>query len=376
MGEIGSFDASMKENPQHSLTSEEMLLLALEGLYPEQIAAVDQGAEVIGGRKLKRRADLLAHNAAHEALLSRWEALVQKGYWCIQCFQEGFPTLLREIPEIPYVLFGRGDSSVLETFAFAIVGTRNPSRYGEDSALRFAQALAARGATIVSGLAYGIDALAHRGALNARGRTIAVLGSGIDRIYPARHQVLAEEIVDKGGVLLSEFPPGMRPYPHHFLRRNRLISGLSRGVLVVEAGRRSGTMSTVKHAEEQNRDVFCIPGNIDQPRSEGTNGLIQQGAALVMDPWDIIHAFYDFPRRETTAQHEQTNALLTQYERELYDTIANHPTTAEALRRGFNMEASTLWSVLTLMEMKGRIWKAPDGRYHSYQKERDGEGSS
>ncbi|MDD7593626.1 MAG: DNA-processing protein DprA [Peptoniphilaceae bacterium] len=357
------------------LSSEEILLLALQGLYPEQIAALDAGTTVIGTKKPKHRWELLTRDAEREALLSKWAQLRQMGYWSLQRGDAAFPPLLKEIAMPPFVLFGRGKVEALQTFCIAIVGTRNPSHYGEDIALRFGEELARRGATVVSGLAYGIDALAHRGALNAEAVTVAVLGSGIDRIYPATHQRLADAILEQGGCIVSEYPPGMRPYPHHFLRRNRLISGLSRGVLVVEAGKRSGTMSTVTHAEEQNRDVFCIPGNVDQPRSEGTNGLIQKGAALVMDPLDIVHAYYDWPK-PGVATKARFNDALTRREQEIDDRLKAQPLTAEALRRSINVDASTLWSALTLMEMKGRIWQSGDGRFHRYQTDEPEEGCS
>lgn len=199
-----------------------------------------------------------------------------------------YPVSLRQITAAPPLLFVRGDPARLSSAALAIVGSRMPSPYGEVQAQFFASMLAAAGLTIVSGLAFGIDAMAHRGALSAHGSTVAVLGSGLDCITPRGNLGLAQAILDAGGVLVSEFLPGCGARPSHFPRRNRIISGLSLGVLVVEATLRSGSLITARLALEQGRDVFAIPGSLDSPQSAGCHWLIQQGACLIAAPADIL----------------------------------------------------------------------------------------
>ncbi len=198
-----------------------------------------------------------------------------------------FPRLLKELPDPPSVLFMRGELKPCDQLAIAIVGTRGASHYGRSQAERFARSLARAGLTIVSGLARGIDAAAHRGALEAQGRTIAVLSSGVLDIYPPQHKELAEDIVQNGAII-SEMPPFMKPKKGLFPQRNRLISGLALGTLVVEAAERSGALITARHAGEQGREVFAIPGMISTPASRGCHALIRDGAYLTQDPEDII----------------------------------------------------------------------------------------
>jgi len=202
-----------------------------------------------------------------------------------------YPPMLRQIPDPPLVLYVRGDAKVLAQHSLAIVGTRRPSAYGSQVAHRLAHDLAERQLVIVSGLARGIDSCAHRGALEARGgKTVAVQGRGMDAIYPAENRKLAEKIVETGA-LISEFPLGTGPTPENFPIRNRIISGLTLGVVVVEAAEYSGSLITARLALDQNREVFAVPGNITSAQSFGPNHLIKQGAKLV-DQWvDVIEEF-------------------------------------------------------------------------------------
>lgn len=201
-----------------------------------------------------------------------------------------YPPLLRQIPDGPLVLYVRGDVSVLSRHAVAIVGTRRPSAYGSQVAHRLAHDLAERQVVIVSGLARGVDSAAHRGALEGKGKTVAVQGRGMDEIYPSENRHLAEKIIETGA-LISEFPIGTGPMPENFPIRNRIISGLSLGVVVVEAAEYSGSLITARLALEQNREVFAVPGNITSAQSFGPNHLIKQGAKLV-DQWvDVIEEF-------------------------------------------------------------------------------------
>ena len=198
-----------------------------------------------------------------------------------------YPYLLKQIPAPPTLLFVEGDPLLLCSPQVAIVGSRNASQDGLAQAKAFSFELALRGLTVTSGLALGIDGRAHRGALDAKGKTIAVLGSGLERIYPAPHQALAAEIIHNGA-LISEFWPWLPPKAAFFPKRNRIISGLSIGVLVIEAALRSGSLITARLALEQGRDVFALPGSIHNPQAKGSNGLIKQGAFLVESVEDIV----------------------------------------------------------------------------------------
>jgi DNA processing protein len=199
-----------------------------------------------------------------------------------------YPMLLRHTSKAPPLLFVRGNIESLCLPQIAIVGSRNPTTGGLENAHRFAQHLAANGFAITSGLALGIDAAAHEGALAGHGKTIAVMGTGIDKIYPTRHHRLAQQILDEGGALVSEFPLGTIAHPTHFPQRNRIISGLSCGVLVVEAALKSGSLITAKIALDQNREVFSIPGSIHNPLARGCHQLIRQGATLTETAQDIV----------------------------------------------------------------------------------------
>lgn len=200
-----------------------------------------------------------------------------------------YPALLREIFDPPITLYVKGEWAVcLEQPCVAIVGSRRSSTYGQNAALMLARELASRGVTIISGLARGIDAAAHRGALEASGRTVAVMGTGLDEVYPRDHRKLAEEILEKGGALVSEFPLETPPAPQNFPYRNRVISGLSLGVLIVEAAENSGSLITARLALEQSREVFAVPGNITSRNSFGTNYLIKGAGAKLVQQWQDI----------------------------------------------------------------------------------------
>ena len=204
-----------------------------------------------------------------------------------------YPLRLKAIADYPGALLVSGDPALLHSAQLAVIGSRLHSWYGARWGQLFSETLARKGMTITSGLALGIDGVAHRGALAAEGKTIAVLGNGLGRVYPRRHASLAQQIVDNGGALVSEFPLITPPLPAHFPRRNRIISGLSLGVLVVEAALRSGSLVTVRCALEQGRDVFALPGPIGNPGSEGPHWLIKQGAVPVTSPEDIVEYWHN-----------------------------------------------------------------------------------
>lgn len=218
------------------------------------------------------------------------EATAKAGYQLLTFASDDYPPLLKQISDPPLILYVRGDAKVLSQHAVAIVGTRRPTAYGSSVAHRLAHDLAQRGLVVVSGLARGIDSASHRGALEAPGKTVAVLGSGIDVIYPRENKRLAEKAIESGA-MVSEFPLGTGPLPENFPIRNRIISGLSLGVVIVEAAEYSGSLITARLAVDQNREVFAVPGNITSAQSFGPNHLIKQGAKLV-DQWiDVVEEF-------------------------------------------------------------------------------------
>ncbi len=282
-----------------------------------------------------------------------------------------YPTLLAAIADPPPVLFVYGDPAVLALPQLAVVGSRNPTRLGEEIAADFARALAAAGLAITSGLALGIDAAAHRGALTGSGSTVAVLGTGPDRIYPARHHDLAHAIIQGGGALVSEYPPGTPALPGNFPRRNRIISGLSLGTLVVEAALRSGSLITARSASEQGREVFAIPGSIHNPLARGCHRLIRDGAKLVETAQDILEELAPQLRaaiEDHVIEKEEQFSLDTEY-RQLLDCVGYEPTPVDRLVERSGLTAEVVSSMLLILELEGYVTVAPGGGYSRTSKE-------
>ena len=266
-----------------------------------------------------------------------------------------YPKLLKQIYDPPLLLYYRGDLDATSDFSLAIVGTRKFTAYGQQVTEKITRELIANGLAIVSGLALGIDTLAHLAAMDASGRTIAVLGSGLDRqnIYPSQNRYLADKIQAHGGLILSEYPLGTMPLKHHFPQRNRLISGMSLGTLVIEAGEKSGSIITAMHALDQNRDVFAVPGNIYSAYSAGTNSLIKLGAKLVSGAKDIIESLN---LAEAVAYMENKKIIPESTEEKLILNKLNYePLHIDELVRLTKLDASIINSTLTIMEMKGMI---------------------
>lgn len=276
-----------------------------------------------------------------------------------------YPPLLSETGHAPAFLFVRGDVALLASAQLAIVGSRNPTAGGRSDAHEFARYLAAGGLTITSGLALGIDGAAHRGTLKAGGRTIAVCGAGLDLVYPREHEALAAEIAATGA-LVSEFPPRVPPLPANFPQRNRVISGLALGVLVVEAARRSGSLSTARHAAEQGREVFAIPGSIHNPLTRGCHQLIRSGAKLVESAPDILEELkIPFTRQSLTEEKRLAEAaprLDKEYEI-LLDALGFDPTGVDAIVERTGLPADSVASMLLILELEGQIAPYPGGRY-------------
>ena len=240
---------------------------------------------------------------------------------------ERYPSLMQQMSSHPPVLFIKGNVEALNHSQIAIVGSRHASMDGLRAAREFGYELADQGLTVTSGLALGVDGHAHDGALQAKGETIAVLGSGVEQVYPARHKGLAQRILESDGALVSEFRPDTKPRAEYFPRRNRIISGLSLGVLVVEAAERSGSLITARYALEQNREVFALPGSIYQAGHTGTNGLIRQGAILVQSAQDIV----DEIQPQLERSNRLTEPLQSSFHFDAEKVLTNKKTTAEAL---------------------------------------------
>jgi DNA processing protein len=231
-------------------------------------------------------------------LVEETRKCARHGIKVITCHDSSYPDLLREIPDSPVLLYIKGDPDSLNTIGVAMVGSRSASVCGLTAGRRLAAKMAEAGLTVVSGLARGIDTAAHLGVLDVSGKTVAVLGSGLLRIYPAENTGLADRIVARGGAVVSEFPLDTRPRPHNFPRRNRIISGLTRGVIVVEAAARSGALITADFALEQGRDIYALPGSIDNPAACGTLELIKQGAKMVTCTDDVLEDYRERVRLE------------------------------------------------------------------------------
>jgi DNA processing protein len=281
--------------------------------------------------------------------LHRLEA---SGFRAITWNDPEYSERLREIYAPPPVLFVRGELERGDPPTIAVVGTRTPTAYGREVARRIAGELAANGITVVSGLARGIDAIAHRAALDAGGRTVAVLGSGVDVIYPSEHTRLADMIAGAGAVI-SEYPLGTKPDAGNFPQRNRVISGLSQGVLVVEAGEASGALITVRYALDQNRDVYAVPGSILSPQSRGTNRLIKEGAKLVNEVGDILEELnlVEVGRQLALDLPPPENEL----EARLLKLLSAEPVHVDEVGRGIGLPIQAVSSTLTLMELKGMV---------------------
>ena len=281
-----------------------------------------------------------------------------------------YPRALRALPDAPLALYVLGDPQLLATPQLAIVGSRNPTRGGEQTARDFASHLARSGITVSSGLALGIDSAAHRGALEGGGATIAVTATGLDRVYPAGNRELAHAIADQGA-LVSEFPPGTAPRPGHFPRRNRIISGLSLGVLVVEAALKSGSLITARLAAEQAREVFAIPGSIHNPLARGCHRLIREGAKLVETASDVLEelaphlqAYLESPAEET--QRNSSDSPLPPPDAEygkLLEAMGYDPVSTDMLVARTGLAPETVSSMLLLMEMEGGVASLPGGRF-------------
>jgi DNA processing protein len=281
-----------------------------------------------------------------------WERIQSLGVNVLIWDDEGYPRHLKEIDQPPPVLYIRGSLLPEDEWAVAIVGTRRVTSYGRQVAEEVATALAHNGVTIVSGLARGVDSIAHQAAVNAGGRTLAVLGNGIDLVYPPENRRLASQIVEQGA-LVSDYALGTPPDGLNFPPRNRIISGLSLAVIIVEAGMTSGALITASFAAEQGRDVFAVPGNINAPQSQGTNRLISDGAQPLLNPQDVLEAL----NLTMVTEHRAVRVALPSdpVESRLYKLLSQEPMHVDEIRAQTNMPIETVSATLAMMELKGMV---------------------
>ncbi|QDU53565.1 DNA-processing protein DprA [Gimesia panareensis] len=312
--------------------------------------------------------DKLANAIIYRTSKSTAEEELQRcreaGYQILFEESDNYPSLLREMPDPPALLYCKGSILPEDELAVAIVGSRKCTHYGLQQAEKIAGALARSGVTVVSGLARGIDQAAHRGALKSGGRTIAVMATGLSHIYPPEHQELSEQVAEQGA-LVTEFPLDQAPVAGLFPQRNRIISGLSMGVLLIEAGRKSGALHTARHAYEQGRDVFAIPGRIDHPASAGCHDLIRDGAMLVRSVEDVLEGLSPAKTpvkvSENREVHTPRELSLSDFERDVLNLVTLEPQHLNEIVESSNLDSSRILSTLTVLEMRKVVKRLPGG---------------
>jgi len=289
-----------------------------------------------------------------------WAKIESQGIKILTWQDEAYPQRLKEIDQPPPVLYIRGEYLPDDLFAVAVVGTRRVTPYGRQITEEISSYLAANGMTVVSGLARGVDVIAHQAALKAGGRTIAVLGSGVDRIYPPEHRGLAEKMMERGAII-SDYAPGTPPDASNFPPRNRIISGLSLAVVVVEAGETSGALITAEFAAEQGREVFAVPGSILAPQSKGTNKLIQSGALPLLSASDLMQAL-DLTR---AGEQKAARRILPADETEarLLNVLGSEPLHVDEIRNQAELPIEKVSATLALMELKGMVRQVGGMKY-------------
>ena len=334
--------------------------------------------DILSGRALRTGAgDAVAAGPARPSR-RHWQAVEADLAWLsgprrhlLVVSSPTFPERLRQIPDPPLVLFVEGDPEILSTPQIAMVGSRRATPPGLETAHALAAALAGCGLTVTSGLALGIDAASHRGALWAGGATVAVAANGLDLVYPARHRRLAARVAECGA-MVSEFSPGRPPLARHFPRRNRLISGLALGVVVVEAARRSGSLITARLAGEQGREVFAVPGSIHNPLARGCHHLIRDGAKLVESADDILEELLNLPevlasfaeRRAVGADTaRETEPAVDGNQQRVLDCLGYAPTTFDTVVDRSGLTPQAVSSILLALELRGLVAAIPGGAY-------------
>ena len=310
---------------------------------PAELAQAGLGLKVI---------ERIVRARAQVDLEKVWKKIESQNIHILTWEDEAYPQRLKEIDQPPPVLYIRGEYLPEDLFAVAIVGTRRVTAYGRQITEELASFLIANGITVISGLARGVDAVAHQTALKAGGRTIGVLGSGVDKIYPPEHRTLAEKMIESGAVI-SDYAPGTPPEASNFPPRNRIISGLSLAVVVIEAGETSGALITAEFAAEQGREVFAVPGSILAPQSKGTNKLIQNGALPLLSVNDLMQAL-DLTRM---GEHKTARKIIPADETEarLMNVLGAEPLHVDEIRNQTDLPIEKVSATLALMELKGMV---------------------
>ncbi|MGB0662653.1 MAG: DNA-processing protein DprA [Pontibacterium sp.] len=346
------------------------------GITPRQLLAQPQAALEAMGLSAKAQQQVMAFQQQQGAL---WQRINETEHWLSQSADhhviafgdEDYPSSLAQINDAPAVLFVVGSIAALSRTQVAVIGSRNASLSGQRHARQFAKGLSEAGIVVTSGLALGIDACAHQGALDAAGPTVAVLATGADQIYPRRHQGLAEEIVAFGGAIVTESPLGTPPIPHLFPRRNRIISGLSLGTLVVEAGLKSGSLTTAQHTLNQGREVFALPCGLDNANSAGNLQLLRQGALLVTTPMDIITEVMPMMERPVESLHcacnvsEAKDIDVSSTAHQVLALLTDEPTSGEQLSRELGLSSQDLSVAISELELEGLVSQRGDSIYRA-----------
>ena len=304
----------------------------------------------------------LSVRSSYDAEIQR-KAIEKKGVWIMTQWDADYPKLLKNITDPPICLFGRGDRQSIDFNAdicVGIVGARKNTSYGTYVAEELGKAYAAAGLVIVSGMATGIDIIAHKAAIEKQARTIAVLGTGIDIIYPYENKALYEQIIREYGIIISEYPPGFGTNPGMFVLRNRIIVGISKAIVVVEGGKHSGTLTTARYAAENGRDVYAVPGPITSEMSVGPHILLREGAKVLSDPQELLH---DFGLNPPSHSLEKMPADLTEQEKEVYDLLSVRKYTVDEVAKKMSVRISDLLPILSLLEVRGIIGKELDGQF-------------
>lgn len=336
---------------------------------PRQVFEADEIALAQTGILSKDNITAIVSKQAKDSAESVMQELEAKHIDVVTLEDDSYPYLLKNICDPPVCLYVKGKLLPEEPMV-AVVGSRKASGYGLSSAKKISAELSGYNICVISGMARGIDTAAHQGALSMGGRTIAVFGCGLDIVYPPENKKLMERILEKG-VVLSEYPPGVQPAPHHFPIRNRIVSGMSVGVLVVEASEKSGSLITAQLALEQGRDVYALPGNVISINSKGTNKLIQDGAKLVTSVQDIVEEIYwfrnfeDKPVLDLDSYREKKKFLagLEQDEKNVYETLSVEALQIDEIQKKLSLDMPVLHRVLLSLEMKGLIRRESGGKY-------------
>jgi len=334
--------------------------LLLDVFGDAQTAWEAPAADLVAAGLHTRLVETILQVRASNSLARTWESIQKDQINVLTWEDKGYPRRLSEIDQPPPVLYVRGQIDEIDAWAIAIVGTRRVTAYGRQVADELATALAGSGAAIVSGLARGVDIIAHQAALKSNGRTLAILGSGVDQIYPPEHARAAQQIIESGA-LISDYPPGTPPEASNFPPRNRIISGLSQAVIVVEASEKSGALITAAFAAEQGRQVFAVPGSIYAPQSKGTNRLIQEGAHLLLNAGNVLEAL----NMSQAEQHRAARTVLPvdATEARLYGLLGREPLHVDEIRLQADMPIEQVSAALTLMELKGMVRQVGAMRY-------------